>query len=66
MTTAAPRRATAAPGKLVRTPRHAVADRPFLVIWEATRACPLACMHCRAEAVTRRSPHELDGVQARG
>lgn len=65
MTTAAPRRATAAPGKLVRTPRHAVAGRPFLVIWEATRACPLACLHCRAEAVTRRSPHELDGVQAR-
>ncbi|MFC8128457.1 TIGR04053 family radical SAM/SPASM domain-containing protein [Streptomyces sp. NPDC057302] len=57
--------AAAAPGKLVRSPRHAVADRPFLVIWETTRACPLACLHCRAEANTRRSPHELDGAQAR-
>ncbi|MFJ6700375.1 TIGR04053 family radical SAM/SPASM domain-containing protein [Streptomyces sp. NPDC091272] len=51
--------------RLVRTPRHAVADRPFLVIWEATRACPLACLHCRAEANPLRSPDELDGAQAR-
>ncbi|MFF0739295.1 TIGR04053 family radical SAM/SPASM domain-containing protein [Streptomyces sp. NPDC004111] len=55
----------AAAPRLVRTPRHAVADRPFLVIWEATRACPLACAHCRAEADPLRSPHELDGAQAR-
>ncbi|MGW7272024.1 TIGR04053 family radical SAM/SPASM domain-containing protein [Streptomyces sp. NPDC054864] len=66
MTTAHHQRAVAPPAtRLVRTPRHAVADRPFLVIWEATRACPLACLHCRAEANTRRSPHELDGAQAR-
>ncbi|MFI5809032.1 TIGR04053 family radical SAM/SPASM domain-containing protein [Streptomyces sp. NPDC051561] len=51
--------------RLVRTPRHAVAHRPFLVIWETTRACPLACLHCRAEANLLRSPHELDGAQAR-
>jgi AdoMet-dependent heme synthase len=32
---------------------------PFLVIWEVTRACALACVHCRAEAVARRDPREL-------
>jgi AdoMet-dependent heme synthase len=37
---------------------------PFLVIWEATRACDLACKHCRAEAVTFRNPHELSTQQA--
>ena len=32
---------------------------PFLVIWEVTRACALACVHCRADAVRRRDPREL-------
>jgi len=32
---------------------------PFLVIWEVTRACALACLHCRADAIPRRDPHEL-------
>jgi AdoMet-dependent heme synthase len=32
---------------------------PFLVIWEVTRACALACMHCRADAIARRDPREL-------
>ncbi len=32
---------------------------PFLVIWEVTRACALACVHCRAEAIARRDPREL-------
>ncbi|MFD9822118.1 respiratory nitrate reductase subunit gamma [Streptomyces violascens] len=50
---------------LVRRPRHAVPERPFIVIWEATRACPLACLHCRAEAQPDRDPGELDGVDAR-
>ncbi len=37
-----------------------VFDRaPFIVIWETTRACALACVHCRAEAVARRDPNEL-------
>ena len=26
---------------------------PFLVIWEVTRACALACVHCRAEPSAR-------------
>lgn len=32
---------------------------PFIVIWEVTRACALACVHCRAEATPRRHPDEL-------
>ncbi|MFQ5857152.1 MAG: TIGR04053 family radical SAM/SPASM domain-containing protein [Anaerolineae bacterium] len=32
---------------------------PFLVIWEVTRACDLACVHCRAEAQDQRHPLEL-------
>jgi radical SAM protein with 4Fe4S-binding SPASM domain len=34
--------------------------RPFIVIWEVTRACALACRHCRAEAQLRRHPLELN------
>ncbi|HEY1204982.1 MAG: TIGR04053 family radical SAM/SPASM domain-containing protein [Bryobacteraceae bacterium] len=32
---------------------------PFLVIWEVTRACDLACLHCRASADPSRHPLEL-------
>ncbi len=32
---------------------------PFIVIWEITRACDLACHHCRAEAVPAADPQEL-------
>ncbi|MEA2572045.1 MAG: AdoMet-dependent heme synthase [Acidobacteriota bacterium] len=32
---------------------------PFVVIWESTRACDLACVHCRAAAQPRRSRYEL-------
>ncbi|HEY7388782.1 MAG TPA: TIGR04053 family radical SAM/SPASM domain-containing protein [Bryobacteraceae bacterium] len=32
---------------------------PFLVIWELTRACDLACVHCRACAIANRNPSEL-------
>lgn len=41
------------------------AQNPFIVIWEMTRACDLACVHCRAEAVDRRSPDELTTDQGR-
>jgi radical SAM protein len=50
---------------LLRTYRHDVADRPFIVIWEMTQACPLACRHCRAEAQPLRSPGELSTAEAR-
>jgi radical SAM protein len=32
---------------------------PFVVIWENTRACDLACVHCRAAAQPRRNRFEL-------
>jgi radical SAM protein len=32
---------------------------PFIVIWEVTRACGLACRHCRADAQPHRLPDEL-------
>ncbi|MBI2910013.1 MAG: TIGR04053 family radical SAM/SPASM domain-containing protein [Chloroflexi bacterium] len=32
---------------------------PFIVFWETTRACALACRHCRATAQPRRHPEEL-------
>jgi len=36
---------------------------PMLVIWEATQACDLACVHCRASAQSERHPHELTTEQ---
>lgn len=39
-------------------------QRPFTVIWETTRACDLACLHCRAEANPLRSPGELSFAEA--
>jgi len=41
------------------------AQAPYLVIWETTRSCDLACKHCRAEAVTRRHPLELGTAEAK-
>lgn len=32
---------------------------PYLVLWELTRACTLACRHCRAKAIRQRNPDEL-------
>ena len=32
---------------------------PFVAIWETTRACDLACRHCRAEAIPEPQPGEL-------
>jgi len=36
---------------------------PMLVIWEATQACDLACVHCRASAQSERNPQELTTEQ---
>ena len=38
---------------------------PFLVIWETTRSCGLACQHCRAEAILRRDPDELNALEGK-
>lgn len=44
-----------------------VYDRaPMLIYWEMTRACDLACRHCRAEAVVDRDPDELTTPEAAG
>jgi AdoMet-dependent heme synthase len=40
-------------------------EAPFLVIWETTQACDLACRHCRASAMPLRNPLELDTAEAR-
>ena len=40
-------------------------DAPFLVYWELTRACELACLHCRAEAIAERDPLELTTDECR-
>jgi radical SAM protein len=50
----------------IRQPRYDVSQRPFLIIWEATRACDLACLHCRADAVTTRDSGELTRAEAYG
>src|SRR5581483_3221406 len=39
-------------------------DAPFIVIWETTRACALACVHCRADAIPCRDPRELTTAEA--
>lgn len=41
----------------IRKVRQDVDRRPFLVIWEATRACQLVCQHCRADS--QDEPHPL-------
>ncbi|WP_435183714.1 TIGR04053 family radical SAM/SPASM domain-containing protein [Halobellus sp. EA9] len=33
--------------------------RPFVLVWEVTQACDLACDHCRADARPERHPDEL-------
>lgn len=38
---------------------YVYADRPQRVYWEITRACDLACRHCRAEAAPDCHPEQL-------
>lgn len=57
-------------GKPTTRGRAGIADfdfskSPFVVIWETTRACDLACVHCRAEAVPYRRPDELSTDEAK-
>ncbi|HEV2357277.1 MAG TPA: TIGR04053 family radical SAM/SPASM domain-containing protein [bacterium] len=49
----------------VRHPAIDVDRRPFIVIWEVTRACDLACLHCRAEAAPYAHPGELTTEEGR-
>jgi len=50
-----------APGE--RFARLDYAVTPLVVIWEVTRACSLVCAHCRADAIPRRHPLELDTAE---
>ena len=47
----------------IRSLHTDVSERPFIVIWEVTRACALACLHCRADAIPHRDPKELTTEQ---
>ena len=40
-------------------------ERPFIVIWETTQACDLACVHCRACAQPLRNSLELTTTEAK-
>lgn len=57
------------PGTRTRTVvRHQHQDihvKPFIVIWEVTRACQLVCKHCRADAQHRAHPGQLDTDRAK-
>jgi radical SAM protein len=45
-------------------PRIDLNQSPFTIAWEITRACALACLHCRAEAQPKRDPRELTTEEA--
>ena len=51
--------------QLIRQPNYDLHKRPFLVIWETTRACDLSCKHCRAEANPSPTLDELSTDEAR-
>jgi AdoMet-dependent heme synthase len=40
-------------------------QRPFLVIWESTRACQLVCQHCRADSQSEPHPLQLTTVEGK-
>jgi radical SAM protein with 4Fe4S-binding SPASM domain len=41
------------------------AERPFVLVWELTRACELTCDHCRADAQPERHPEELSTAEGK-
>lgn len=55
-----------APVGSVKPTRYVFDRAPMLVYWELTRACGLACRHCRAEAIATRDPLELDTAECVG
>ncbi len=64
---AGPHARSASPGPAtgIRRVRFDLAARPFLVLVELTRACDLACRHCRAEARARPEPDDLTTEEVR-
>src|SRR5689334_10233202 len=54
--------------RTARPPAYSRADfahSPMVVFYELTRACDLACVHCRANAQTCRDPRELSTAGAK-
>ncbi len=45
--------------------REKFARSPLIVIWEVTRSCDLACVHCRASAIADREPGELTTAEGK-
>src|SRR5215471_15044169 len=45
--------------------RRRFSESPLVVIWEVTRSCDLACVHCRASAIPLREPDELTTQEGR-
>ncbi|MDO4607370.1 MAG: radical SAM/SPASM domain-containing protein, partial [Bowdeniella nasicola] len=50
---------------VVRRIRHNLDEKPFMVIWEVTRACQLVCKHCRAEAQKTAAPGQLTTAEGK-
>ncbi len=55
---------TSRPASPPQMPEMDFDQSPFLVIWETTQACDLACVHCRAEAQPCRDLAELSTLDA--
>lgn len=47
------------PTQLIRQPNYDTGQRPFMVIWETTQACDMACRHCRAKAQPEAHPDQM-------
>ncbi len=50
---------------VIRQPGYETSERPFMIIWETTQACDLACRHCRAEAQPLHDPRSLNTDEAK-
>lgn len=54
----------AAGGRPSRAPAFDFNARPFILFWEVTRACALACRHCRATAQKQHHPDQLNAEES--
>src|SRR5262245_22594249 len=52
-------------GEMGMDARERFSEAPMVAIWEVTRACDLACLHCRASAIPSRDPEELTTSQGK-
>ncbi|MFP3215896.1 MAG: TIGR04053 family radical SAM/SPASM domain-containing protein [Vulcanisaeta sp.] len=48
----------------MRAGQYPLEEKPLLIFYEITKACPLACRHCRANAILRPLPTELSTKEA--